>query len=781
MKCPNEACKHEIEILFYSYCPYCGYNLLKFREDDKLMFTYATRLIKDKQYTDAIQFLKMCSKMNNSDAMYEYGILFSEGLGIPKNDSNVIYCMKKSSKLGNQKAILFLINSYRNNLYGLKSNFEEEKQLYFLLSNDNKLVFKGYYNEPRKEEMHDIAEDTPTIGEILDIKGNITSVPFETNEINDEAYNKEVYKFEEKYLDDFYNEMGEIVDNYNKSIKTKEDDINNLYNEFDKILYEYNDPHYYDKMIKLERKLIKPYVGKLSLREKNDTEIDVYVGKEDIFDSNNVQIVYSWFSPIGNLFYDNINTKWTIGSSKFTLGKKRIISIEERKLFDVIEVYNENMTSGKHNIVFDPYLIKTLELRHKNNNLSDIVSSIQYEQNQIIKYNSSKNIIMQGCAGCGKTSILFHRIKYIVGNYLKTNDDICVITPSVLFNNFLQPMIQDLDINNIVVYSIEDFYINILDNFTSNAKGQHRWKELFSNKKVLYENDDCLPSDVVESFYSKDFLDSVSELKTIKINTINFERIRKSEKGNVQNQLDILNSILGAKEKKLLPNYEHSINVLHKCELYALCLFYFKRCGIYKYQTKPYDKTDTIRLKYFDFNPSLLMIDEAQDISISEYRLLHSLMNKEAVYDFFGDIKQGINNYSLKNWSELKEIFGNISHFKINKNYRNTSEIIDFVNDECGVSMENVGYNGYAVQEIDESLLEKKFNEDSYEKKVVICAFSLKDELVEEHPSIANHIFETKRIKGMEFQSVYIYKKGMKTNEKYVAYTRALEKLTIIK
>ena len=42
------------------------------------------------------------------------------------------------------------------------------------------------------------------------------------------------------------------------------------------------------------------------------------------------------------------------------------------------------------------------------------------------------------------------------------------------------------------------------------------------------------------------------------------------------------------------------------------------------------------------------------------------------------------------------------------------------------------------------------------------------------------NIISVNLVKGMEFETVYVYPKGMTKNEKYVAYTRALDELNII-
>jgi hypothetical protein len=94
--------------------------------------------------------------------------------------------------------------------------------------------------------------------------------------------------------------------------------------------------------------------------------------------------------------------------------------------------------------------------------------------------------------------------------------------------------------------------------------------------------------------------------------------------------------------------------------------------------------------------------------------------------------------------------------------------------------MENVGYNGYGVIEIPLYNLQRYYENDSVFRKAILCAETIKNHLKQQYPMIADRIFSTKEIKGMEFDSVYVLPKLMTSNEKYIAMTRALEKLVII-
>lgn len=43
------------------------------------------------------------------------------------------------------------------------------------------------------------------------------------------------------------------------------------------------------------------------------------------------------------------------------------------------------------------------------------------------------------------------------------------------------------------------------------------------------------------------------------------------------------------------------------------------------------------------------------------------------------------------------------------------------------------------------------------------------------------HIYTVKTVKGLEFKETFVFDDGMQRNEKYIAYTRALAKMNVIK
>ena len=789
MRCPN--CNKDIEKEFV-YCPYCGYNISKSLKDVNISFDIAKSYLGKSDYENAIFWLKISSKLGNDNAMYEYGMLFLDGKGVNKNQSNFEYCMSSASNLGNIKAKKVLLDFYINNkdVFDLSDGYDKAHKIYESLPEDISKEYKDFFitldeifddeifddeEDDYDEEYYgeDDVEDTKSIGKIDNEIGILNNVKF--NEINN---SKNIFNEEQQNLTNFYLNIDNLLKYMETNKKDAKVDVSN-YSDKDDWKYSMERKEYINniqqKIDDIKYILPKPYIGRMIVEYDDGLFYDIYIGKESIQSNSGKMLVYSWYSPLGNKFYDDTKTQWIIKGYDVYLKQKRNIEINDTKLIDVYESFNILDNSSNNKLISDKYLVSVLQRRRQNSEIKNIISSIQQNQNQIITTKLDKNIIMQGCAGCGKTMVLFHRIKYIIGNNLKEQNSIVVITPNKNFNNFIKPLIVDLNLSNIETTSISDYYIKKLDSFQKKKK----WINFINSNRPLLKilDDDDLPENIVKYYYSLEFFNKVNNLQKIKIKPLSDSNIKKAV---AKNQFDIIDLVLGKKEKDLLPIYERKRFVIHKCELFALCLFYFKRCGKFKYQEKEYNFNNN-KNEFVDYNFDVIMIDEAQNLSQSEIMLINSLNKKTSILNLFGDIEQRIYDYSIKSWTDVSDAIGNFEIYSLNKNYRNSSEIIRYVNKVCNKNMEDIGYNSYKVMEVPFNKLESNFKLENFKNKIIVSNNNGKEKLLSLFPHLNNYIYSVNEIKGMEFECVYVYENNMTQTEKYISMTRALDKLVVIK
>lgn len=194
------------------------------------------------------------------------------------------------------------------------------------------------------------------------------------------------------------------------------------------------------KIEKLEKSKKCPYFGRIDYQKSTDNKIlPIYIGRSSITHNDNI-IVYDWRSPICSLYYDSevgpvvYNSLSGIQSGKLLL--KRGIIIKNGQLISTLD----------SNLVTDDKLLLPYLNDITNSKMKTIIASIQKEQNSIIR-TGNEDMIVQGVAGSGKTSVALHRIAYLIytlGENVKSNDFL-VIGPNDYFLNYISSVLPDLE------------------------------------------------------------------------------------------------------------------------------------------------------------------------------------------------------------------------------------------------------------------------------------------------------------------------------------------------
>ncbi len=212
-----------------------------------------------------------------------------------------------------------------------------------------------------------------------------------------------------------------------------------------------------NRLRKLSQSIDKPYFGRVVFDDHTKIH-DVYIGKNAILDGERI-IVTDWRAPISTLYYDsNIGPTSYIapnGTIHGDLQLKRQYNIENSQLIDYYDV----------DIVSNDQLLQNYLNTNNDKRLKNIVSTIQSEQNYIIRRPLTENNIIQGVAGSGKTTVALHRIAYLEYNYRNSisADQYLVIGPNTVFMDYIKAVLPDLDVNDVNQYTIEDLTRRILD------------------------------------------------------------------------------------------------------------------------------------------------------------------------------------------------------------------------------------------------------------------------------------------------------------------------------
>ena len=236
------------------------------------------------------------------------------------------------------------------------------------------------------------------------------------------------------------------------------------------------------KIKNLESSLLNPYFSRIDFKKNNSDEINsYYIGKHGISYEGN-QVVIDWRAPIASLYYDSnvgeCSYQSPSGEIKGNLNLKRQFQIENGELLNYFDV----------DLVMSDDLLQKYLNENNDSRLKNIVSTIQKEQNEVIRDTIANNIIVQGVAGSGKTTVALHRIAYLVYNYSNSirQNQYLVIGPNSIFLNYIKSVLPDLEVDDVKQYTFQDFALKYIN---CNIKVNSETKKINSNIVGKLNND----------------------------------------------------------------------------------------------------------------------------------------------------------------------------------------------------------------------------------------------------------------------------------------------------
>lgn len=452
-----------------------------------------------------------------------------------------------------------------------------------------------------------------------------------------------------------------------------------------------------DKIAKLKD---SPYFARVDFQpDGNQTAAKHYIGRFS-FSHENELLICDWRSPIASTFYD-----YEVGAAEYyapmgtvsgKVTRKRQFKIKEGKLIYALE--------SSVNIQDD---ILQQELSHTSDEkMKSIISTIQKEQNQIIRNEKAGTMIIQGVAGSGKTSIALHRIAFLLYRFKDklSAKNVTILSPNKVFGDYISNVLPELGEEPICELSFWDIAEAQLDGIIGfepdiNAleTEDKEWAERVKFKSTLHFLDlinkylSDMPSLLFEPVdYSCGHL------------SVSADWIRNrflSYKCPIKQRLKMLADDIYdrfrtdnfmeddiPKARTIIKNLNAMLKVKDTLSLYK---DFYSKIGISDMFVLPAKKT----LEWADVFPFLyfhaafeglkesktikhLVVDEMQDYTPIQYAVLNLLFLCEKT--ILGDFWQSINPNHLNTLSDMRQMYGGAEFVELTKSYRSTYEIINF-------------------------------------------------------------------------------------------------------
>ncbi len=466
--------------------------------------------------------------------------------------------------------------------------------------------------------------------------------------------------------------------------------------------------------------LEKPYFGRIDYKEGKSPQTEqVYIGKHGIFKNRTEVVIADWRAPISTVYYEN-----EIGPGEYRLPDETTIPVDLllKRTYDTADgelrgYYDSDVASN------DELLVKYLS-RNKDVVLGEIIATIQKEQNAIIRESPFSNLIVQGVAGSGKTTVAMHRISYLLYNYKERfeSNEFCIIGSNDLLLNYITSGLPELDVPNIKHMRMDELLIRLCEKdwkkslrvIPPDASAKYRctfpfmkYLEWFLMKK----REEIVDCSALSDKRIGTILSAANNMTLLREHPeFSIARMLNTLDERVKTRIRFLMSGCDRDEiQRMLKHYAgHYKNRMPKVSVTALYQEFLEGWTNQTAPTLPAEQADALRrhlascscgqYDLYDIaalslihyritqkQPNeefgLLFLDEAQDFGLSVFYTLRTLL-PAAYFTIMGDVSQNINyDTGINDWYELNRFLltGPKDKFLLlQKSYRNTIEISEF-------------------------------------------------------------------------------------------------------
>ena len=456
----------------------------------------------------------------------------------------------------------------------------------------------------------------------------------------------------------------------------------------------------------------KPYFASIVFRDEDGEIFNIYMSLTYLKDDDSNNILYDWRSPICSLFYD-----YEVGPASYKapggefcgeLKRKRQYKIEKKKLIGVFD----------NSLNIDDEVLQEVLATESSEKMKNVVNTIQQEQNQVIRNLEDNNLIVQGIAGSGKTTVALHRIAFLLYQQRNlTSNNILIFSPNNIFTEYISDVLPSLGEENTLQTTFNDYLMSFvveykeIENFTDFLSRYYSYQEV-NPSLVSYKQSDGIIDDLdaflenyidnchfLHDFKEGDknliFKDDLNEMLHDRYSKLPlFERVDEiSEKlssnfykGSDKKAKTVLKLLYeNANFKK---DYKSILKEFYQSEFCRVSLSEKEIDAFLKVDTLHYE--DALVFAYlkgslegflYEGRIRQVIIDEAQDYNRLQYIIINQIFRK-ADFTILGDINQNINPYyHYDSLEDLKDLFqGDTKYIELLKTYRSSPEIIDYTN-----------------------------------------------------------------------------------------------------
>ena len=231
-----------------------------------------------------------------------------------------------------------------------------------------------------------------------------------------------------------------------------------------------------------------------------------YIGRIAVSDAEQEPVIVDWRAPVAEPFY-RATGRQPMGLARrrhFATRGRQLLSVEDERFGDTLASLGVTDESGEREVTGQGALFTALETA-RTGRLTDIVATIQGEQDEIIRAPLPGVLVVQGGPGTGKTVVALHRAAYLLytHRFPLEGQGVLVIGPNRLFLGYIEQVLPSLGEAGVELAVLADLVPDVSvrtydRGLTSRVKGDPRMVRFLA--RAVRDRERGLRSDLVVGY-----------------------------------------------------------------------------------------------------------------------------------------------------------------------------------------------------------------------------------------------------------------------------------------
>jgi DNA helicase IV len=184
-----------------------------------------------------------------------------------------------------------------------------------------------------------------------------------------------------------------------------------------------------------------------------------YIGRIGLFDEDNdyEPLLMDWRAPAARPFYlataaspDGVHRRRHIRTKL-----RRVVGVDD----EILDITAAERSDRRADLTGEATLLAALNAS-RTGQMSDIVATIQAEQDHVIRDGLNGVLVVQGGPGTGKTAVALHRAAYLLYTHRRklSSSGVLVVGPNATFLRYISQVLPSLGETSVVLSTVGDLY-----------------------------------------------------------------------------------------------------------------------------------------------------------------------------------------------------------------------------------------------------------------------------------------------------------------------------------